>query len=218
MKILLADDHFMVREGMKLMLNKLADEIIIEEAENYFEVIDLIRQATDFNLMLVDKTMPGMSMDNGLSEIIKQAGNVPVIMLSASENPVHMKQALELGAKGYIPKSSDRAIMLNAMQLVLSGGTYLPPEMLLDLPKSDKIESVKHSHKTTSLTDELHLTPRQIEVLDLISKGKSNKGIARVLGITDTTVATHVNTIFKLLKVNNRIEAVNKVRNEVSDL
>jgi len=207
MKILLADDHFMVREGLKFMLNKLDTEVEVIEAENYAEAIQKTQEHPDFDLIMLDKSMPGMGMQEGLSNI--QITQQPVVILSASESPEHMRQALSLGARGYIPKSSTRAIMLNALKLVLSGGTYIPPQMLDSISEAPKLDLVKRNTQPKPKHD-IHLTPRQFEVLTLISEGNTNKGIANMLSISDTTVATHVNTIFKALNVKNRTEAVKK--------
>ena len=205
MKILLADDHFMVREGLKLMLNKLDSHVEVIDAENYAEAIQQIEQHADFDLILLDKSMPGMDMQEGLSKI--DVTQQPVVILSASESPEHMQQALSLGAKGYIPKSSTRSIMLNAIQLVLSGGTYIPPQMLTHIAGTSTHSVVK---RNTKPRQDMRLTPRQLEVMMLMSEGHTNKGIANRLNISDTTVATHVNTIFKTLDVKNRTEAVKK--------
>ena len=208
MKILLADDHFMVREGLKLMLNKLDKQVEVVDAENYAEAIQQIEKHKTFQLILLDKSMPGMAMEEGLALI--DMSQQPVVILSASENTEHMMQALALGVKGYIPKSSSRAIMLNALQLVLSGGTYIPAQLLTAISAPSPQDVVKRATKQPRLIDDIHLTPRQFEVLTLIAEGKTNKGIARILKISDTTVATHINTIFKTLNVTNRTEAVNK--------
>ena len=213
MNILLADDHFMVRAGLKLMLNKLADDVTVIEAENYSEALAQIEQHGTFDLIMLDKSMPGMEMHEGLAQIDMTLQ--PVVILSASENPEHMKLALELGAKGYIPKSSTREIMINALQLVLAQGTYIPAQMLTNMASASKQDIIKKkTTPTAQMTGDTHLTPRQLEVLALIAEGQTNKGIARLLNISTTTVATHVNTIFKALNVNSRTEAVSNAQKQ----
>jgi DNA-binding NarL/FixJ family response regulator len=189
-------------------LNKLAEQVQVIDAESYADAIQQIEKHQEFELILLDKSMPGMSMEEGLSKIdmVRQ----PVVILSASENTEHMMQALALGVKGYIPKSSSRAIMLNALQLVLSGGTYIPSQLLTAIAAPSPDDVVKRATRQPKLIEDIHLTPRQYEVLALLSEGKTNKGIAQILKISATTVATHINTIFKALNVKNRTEAVKK--------
>lgn len=203
MKILLADDHPMVRTALKLLLSRLFKESEIVEAHDYNEAILQCNNQNNLKLILLDLMMPGMGHKEGLQLIHEASNNAPVIILSAIEDPEMVWDSLDKGAKGYVPKSSSEEILQSAIQLVLSGGTYLPQTLL------------EHRHTATKTKKHLskkalpaYLTKRQHEVLNLLVMGKSNKQIARDLSISCATVNAHVNTIFRSLQVNNRTEAV----------
>lgn len=212
MKILLADDHPLVREGLKLLLQRLDTNVFIIEAHDYPEALQKVAEHTDLDLVVLDRCMPGMDGHGGLRVLREHIPDTPIVVLSASENPAHAWESLESGARGYIPKSCGKEIMLSALQLVLSGGTYLPTTLLNQQPLSP---AAKFSHRGAAsvpgvegTAQALGLTLRQLEVLAFLIRGKTNKKIAQELNITEATVSAHVNAIFKALNVNNRTEAV----------
>jgi DNA-binding NarL/FixJ family response regulator len=212
MKILLADDHPMVREGLKLLLKRLDTDVIIIEAHDYPDAMRSALEHADLNLVVLDRSMPGMDSHGGLRALRQHIPDTPIVVVSASEDPAHVWQSLESGARGYIPKSCGKEVMFNALRLVLSGGTYLPPTLLKQPPLS---ASAKHAQKSALAASDIEvtaqslgLTLRQLEVLAFLIRGKPNKKIAQDLDISEATVRTHVNAIFKALGVNNRTEAV----------
>lgn len=194
MKILLADDHALVREGLTHVLHRLDSSTVIIEAEDCDAALHIAAQHPDLDLALLDIAMPGMEGLQGIGRMRERLPSTPIVMLSASEDPQVIRDSLHCGAQGFIPKSSTGTVMLSALRLVFSGGIYLPPFLLrpLQIPNSD--------HR-------LDLTPRQREVLALIIKGTPNKEIARALNISETTVRTHATAIFKVLHVSNRTQA-----------
>lgn len=205
MKILLADDHFMVRVGLKLLLTRLIPGAVIIEARDYTQALSACAQHNDLRLILLDRLMPGMDERLGLIKLREALPDVPLVILSASEDSSHIWESLEAGARGYIPKSSTEEVMQSALQLVLSGGTYLPPALIVrarDTAATSAPLSAQPAAKAPNLT------ARQIEVLKLLVTGRSNKQIANSLNISEATVCTHVNAIFRILDVNNRTEAV----------
>ena len=129
---------------------------------------------------------------------------MPVIVLSASDDRLHVLQAVNLGAAGFIPKTSSSRVMLSALKLVLSGGVYLPPALLDQGDHGNEPPAAKTGAEGAAA----FLTPRQREVLALLGQGKSNKEIARVLNLAEGTVKLHVTAILKALNVNNRTRAV----------
>lgn len=203
MKILLADDHPLVREGIKLLLLRLDQCADIVEAHDYLHALRCADEHEDLQLIILDRSMPGMDGSGGLRAVRERLPDTPVVVLSASEDPEHVREALECGARGYISKSCAREIMLSAMRLVLSGGTYLPPTLL---QRRGTAPPAAAGGDAASAQPEL--TTRQLEVFALLIQGKTNKMIARILDISEATVRTHINAIFKALKVNNRTEAV----------
>lgn len=200
MRILLADDHPLFREGIKPLLHKLNDPIEIIEAKDYPSAFSAARRAGELDLALIDLYMPGMDEREGILRFRAAFPDVPVIILSASEQPEDIQHLLDIGALGYITKSSPGEVILHALRLVLAGGVYLPPSLL------GGKESVEMEDEIAR--QKVALTLRQQEVLRELARGKSNRQIAEALRITEGTVKIHLATIFRLLDVNNRTEAV----------
>jgi len=203
MKALIADDHNLIIEGIKLILNRLLDSIDILEAENFEDTHKIVHENTDLDLIVMDIFMPGITGPQGVSIIRNSAPAVPIVVLSMSENTKHMRDCLKFGANGYIPKSSSNSIMSNAISLIMEGGIYIPPEMLDIITHADTHDSTVATNKKKPT-----ITKRQMEVLTLLAEGKTNKEIARILKISDTTVKTHTTTIFRQLGAENRTQAV----------
>ena len=203
MKALIADDHNLIREGIKLILNRLLESVDIMEADNFDDTHKIVAANKDMDLIVMDLFMPGMTGPQGVSIIRNSAPVVPIIVLSMSEDPRHMRDALKFGANGYIPKSSKNSILTNAINLVLDGGIYIPPEML------DTISDTRDSDAAADNSGKKPpLTKRQMEVLSLMAQGRTNKDIARILDISDTTVKSHATTIYRQLGAENRTQAV----------
>jgi len=207
MKILIADDHELFRDGLRHVLTQLDGTVSIVEASDYPQAIALSETEADIGIVLLDLGMPGMPWSEGLQSLRKTLpSEVPIIVLSASDDRRHVLQAVNLGAAGFIPKTSSSRVMLSALKLVLSGGVYLPPALLDQSGDAGTTENSGgnsgHEHNAS------FLTPRQREVLALLGQGKSNKEIARVLQLAEGTVKLHVTAILKALNVNNRTRAV----------
>ena len=211
MKILIADDHVLVREGMRHSLSDLAKDIEILEADDAESVLNTIGSQPDLDVAIIDLIMPGANGFELLNKICEKFPDVPVVLMSASEDPDHMRKVIDYGASGYIPKSASRDVMLSAVKLVLSGGVYIPPAMLQPPGEgagtamglnSELLGGVKPK---TALPPEL--TSRQLDVLLMLGQGKSNKEIARDLGLSENTVKIHVTAILKILNVSNRTQA-----------
>jgi len=198
MKILLVDDHPLFIEGIRTVLQRLNDQVVVQSAGSCEEAMELAAEDDDIDLLLLDLNLPGVSGLDGLLELRHKLPATPIVLLSASEDRNKVLRAIELGAKGYIPKSSSPDIIINALQLVLSGGVYLPMAVL---------DTVNSSQLKTCNADGQTLTPRQVEVLALVAEGLSNKAIANRLSMAENTVRVHVSAIFRFLDVTNRTEA-----------
>jgi len=207
MRILVADDHALFREGLRYILKDLSQSIEIVEAETFDEAVRAAETVDGIDVVLLDLSMPGMSGLSTVREMKSRFPDLRLVVLSASEERADVRQALRFGAKGYIPKSSSRDVMVSALRLVLSGGTYLPPFLLEAEGDGD---SSSHASNSSDLNGGGHdgLTPRQLEVLRCLAEGKSNKEIARELGLAEGTVKIHIAGILKALKVSNRTQAV----------
>lgn len=198
MKILLADDRPLFREGVKPVLFKLAPRVSLIEADDYPSAFAAMNKAKEVDLALLDLFMPGMSGLDGVIRFRAAFPDIPVVVLSAAEQVEDIQRLLAAGALGYITKASPSDVILSALQQVLAGSVYVPPS-LLDYP-AEADNSPKINHPA--------LTSRQMQVLREMAKGMSNRQIGDVLQVTEGTVKLHIAAIFRLLKVNNRTEAV----------
>ncbi|HMT38167.1 MAG: response regulator transcription factor [Xanthomonadales bacterium] len=216
MKVLIADDHRLIIEGVKIKLAELDPGIETVVAMNLDELDRSVAAHADtLDLALVDITMPGTQGHQHVARLREQAPALPVIVLSGSEDVELMRALMDLGVLGFIPKAYSPEVMLSAIRLVLAGGIYIPPLLLANAqaqgwqpaatpapppPVADPARSVDGLRKL--------LTERQIDVMRLLSQGKPNKLIARELGISEGTVKIHLAAIFRALNVRNRVEAV----------
>ena len=195
MKILLADDHALFREGMRHVLNDLAEHIDILEAPDCERALQHAAQHADLDLVLLDLNMPGKNGFAALDIFAEHYPALPVVILSASNLRSDMQRALESGAMGFISKDATGSVMLNALRIVLSGEVYIPPAL------------VQHGTTHARQASEPALTPRQLDVLSLLVEGYSNKKIGNHLGLAEGTVKMHVTAILKELNVSNRTQA-----------
>ncbi|CAO3423626.1 response regulator transcription factor [Azospirillum endophyticum] len=205
MKILIGDDHLLFREGLRRLLEQLQGDSSFVEAGTFDEVLEQCGAGSTFDIILMDLHMPNWPGFDGLREIQALQPGVPVVVISASEALGDIRGALDHGATGYIPKSSSVKVMMGALNLVFSGGIYLPPGALTaSMEAAPRRRSVDVSDRNAGYG----LTQRQREVLECLRLGKSNKQIAYELGLSEGTVKIHVTAIFKSLGVKNRTQAV----------
>jgi DNA-binding NarL/FixJ family response regulator len=205
MKFLVVDDHALVREGLRHVLESLADGVTVFEARNATEAYALVEQHANIDLVLLDLRLPGVDGYAAMQELHQRQNSLPVVILSSSEDTPSVLAALKNHAVGFIPKSSPREVMLQALRLVLAGGIYIPPQALEFAGLVGSL-GVSSDLDTKSI-DKPSLTVRQTEVLGLIAQGKPNKIIASELNISEATVKAHVTDIMRALKVTNRAQA-----------
>ena len=207
MRILIADDHHLIVEGVKIKLAELGPGIEFTVAMDVAELRRTIEHDPAPALALIDLHMPGCSGHEHLLQTIRSLPGVPVVVLSGSEDPALVRELLDLGVQGFIPKAYSPDVMLAAVRLVLSGGVYVPQMLLGD---TGTTTTTVHAQQTVNLEERLRklLTERQIDVMRLLAQGKPNKVIARDLGISEGTVKIHLAAIFRALNVRNRVEAV----------
>jgi DNA-binding NarL/FixJ family response regulator len=211
MKILVVDDHVLIREALRGMLRELDADASILEASEGAQAMRLVEQHGDLGLVLLDLTLPDRDGFSLLAELRERYPAVSIVVMSALQDRDNVAKALDLGALGFIPKSAQREVMLSALKLVFSGGIYIPPQILAREETAPAQPRPKSSVRAAASPAELGLTERQVEVLALMMQGKSNKAICRVLDLAEPTVKNHVTAILKALKVTNRTEAVIKV-------
>ena len=204
MKLLVVDDHHLIRAGLKPVLARLGDgeEASVFEAESFEAAVEYADAHPDLDLVVLDLNMPGVEGFAALNDLQERHPGLPIVIMSGADDPALMREAIDHGALGFIPKSSSSEVILNALRLVLSGGTYLPREIMSAPPAASRPRT-----RATQLTD-LGLTARQVEVLDLLVAGQPNKAICRELNLSEGTVKTHIAAIFRALDVNSRVQAV----------
>ena len=201
MKTLLADDHPLMREGVRQVLSQLEPPVDIIDAHDYPSLFAQTAAHADLDLAVVDLNMPGFVGMQGITQFRSRFPDIPLVVLSASESPHDIRSALEAGALGYIPKATSTAMMLAALRQVLSGGLYVPPclgDSGLHAVAPADFEALQHSG----------LTARQLEVARLLAQGCTNKTIASMLAMSESTVKVHIAAIFRAFKATNRTEAV----------
>ena len=208
MKILVVDDHALIREALHGVLKKLKRDAVVLDASTCGQAMESIASHPDLGLVLLDLSLPDRDGFSMLAELRERHPALSVVVLSGVQDRANVMKALELGALGYIPKSARREVMLSALQLVFAGGTYIPPEILAreDLSKSAPTQFA--GDRTMVSPADVGLTERQLDVLALMMQGKNNKVICRTLNLAEPTVKNHVTAILRALKVSNRTEAV----------
>jgi len=206
LKVLIVDDHSLIREALSGVLKELGGDLEIYQAQDSGQALRCLSENPGLDLILLDLYLPGRSGFDILAEFAERAPAVSVVVLSASDDRKDITRALDLGAVGFIPKSAQRDLILNALRLIFSGGIYVPPE-ILDRHNGAST-AIPPSPSPRLCAAELGLTERQMQVLSLMMQGKSNKVICRMLEISEPTVKNHVTAILRALKVTNRTEAV----------
>ena len=198
MNILIVDDHRLVSDGLASLVHSLDENANVKCLESARDIVSVV---TEFqpDLILLDLYMPDVNGLDVLAELSKQFTATPVVIISGSQNTHDMQRAIDSGAMGFIPKTASHKITHHALSIVMSGGVYIPPEMLT-LNNPGSVENMETAGR--------NLTPRQIEVLRLLTEGKVNKEIARELDCAETTVKAHITAIFRELNARNRTEAV----------
>jgi DNA-binding NarL/FixJ family response regulator len=207
-KFLLVDDHVLIREALRGVVRELDAGAAVLEASRWGDAARLLKEHADVTLVLLDPGLPDREGLAALAEVRMRHPKTPVVILSAQSDSEDVEKALGLGAVGFIPKSGERDVMLSALRLVLSGGVYIPPEILA---RSEAPAPTLRRDAAPTLPADLGLTARQVDVLSLMRHGMTNKAICRELKLAEATVKNHVTAILKALNVTNRTAAVVRV-------
>ncbi|MGX1126854.1 response regulator [Pseudomonas sp. HLS-6 TE3448] len=205
-KILIADDHPLFREAIHNVISDGFPGSEVLETADLDSALALTQSADDLDLILLDLNMPGMHGLGGLINLRNEAPTVPVVIVSAEQDKQVVLQAITYGAVGFITKSSPRSQMTEAIEQILNGNVYLPPDII----RTQKNTSRRSQSEPQGFAPELlqALTRKQLLVLERMTKGESNKQIAYNLDIAETTVKAHVSAILRKLNVHNRVQAI----------
>lgn len=200
LRIVIADDHPLFRGALREAIAGLAAGIQIEEVGTFDDLTARLEREGDFDLILLDLTMPGARGFSGLIYLRAQYAAVPVVVVSGNEEPAVIRRCLDLGASGFIPKTTAVGAMRGAVAAVLRGETFMPPDINL---------SAKTDAETDAIIARLStLTPQQVRVLMMLAEGRLNKQIAYELSVSEATVKAHVSAILQKLGVESRTQAV----------
>ena len=198
--LLIADDHPLFRGALREAVSGLLDRVEIGEAGTFEEVTELLERGGEIDLVLLDLRMPGVRGFSGLMYLRAQYPSLPIIVVSANDDPAVIRRCMEFGASGFIPKTLGIEVIREAIARVLQGGVWTPPDV--DLGRGADAESAATIARLATLT------PQQVRVLMMLSGGLLNKQIAYELGVSEATVKAHVSAILQKLGVESRTQAV----------
>jgi len=199
-RLVIADDHPLFRGALREAVSGMLERVDIAEAGSFDQLAELLERGGDVDLVLLDLTMPGTRGFSGLMYMRAQYPGVPVIVVSASDDPATIRRCMEFGASGFIPKTLGIDAMRAAISRVLGGGVWTPPDV--DLSSASDVETAELMARMATLT------PQQVRVLMMLSEGLLNKQIAYQLGVSEATVKAHVSAILQKLGVESRTQAV----------
>jgi DNA-binding NarL/FixJ family response regulator len=198
--LLIADDHPLFRGALREAVNGLFDRVQVAEAGTFEEVTELLERGGDVDLVLLDLRMPGVRGFSGLMYLRAQYPGLPIIVVSANDDPAVIRRCIEFGASGFIPKTLGIEVLRAAIARVLQGEVWTPPDV--DLASGSDAET------SATIARLATLTPQQVRVLMMLSGGLLNKQIAYELGVSEATVKAHVSAILQKLGVESRTQAV----------
>lgn len=201
-RVLIADDHAMVRQGLTTIIELEEDMFVVAQASNGEEAINLARKERP-DVILMDINMPGINGIQAIKTLKEEDSNYKIIVLTLHQDREYLFKTLQMGCEGYVIKDAESSVLIEAIRSVYKNQTYIQPNMTGEL--------VREFNRVTLSENERHfannLTNREIEVLLLITEGMINKEIAHKLYISEKTVKNHISNIFKKLEVNDRTQA-----------
>ncbi|MBP6117053.1 MAG: response regulator transcription factor [Neisseriaceae bacterium] len=203
-KILLIDDHTLFRSGIKALLQRQADFLIVGEAADGLEGVKLTKSLQP-DIVLLDLDMPVMNGQEALAQILSADPEQVVLMLTVSEDAEDLTECMRLGAKGFLLKNINAEFLLDSIRKAVEGDTVFSPEMTAKL-----VQCLLKPNQPPASADELalqSLTPRETETLSYLAVGASNKEIARKLDLAESTIKVHVQSILRKLELSSRVQA-----------
>lgn len=208
-KFVIADDHPLFRGALKQAIGAMTGESTVLEAGDFESAKKLVAENEDIDLVLLDLSMPGASGLSGLISLRGINAGVPLVVVSAHDDPETIRRALELGASGFISKSASMEDIRQAVQTVLAGGISAPGGVDLGVEQDPEISDLIRRLRT--------LTPQQTRVLGMLAEGLLNKQIAYELNVSEATIKAHVSAVLQKLGVDSRTQAVIRLSKIASD-
>jgi DNA-binding NarL/FixJ family response regulator len=205
MRFLIVDDHALIRSGLSEVLKRHFPTCSCLTAANGEEALTTLG-ATEINLAVVDLFIPGEDAFSHLRKLCDNYPELPVVILSATEHPMHIRKCIDLGASAFVPKSAAEAVLIHAINTALAGGYYVPTS-LISVVNAATFNNDSDLPPISIETITSTLTERQVQILTMVAQGKTNKQIARECGVTDNTVKVHVSAILRSLGLSNRTQA-----------
>src|SRR3569623_819178 len=199
-RLMIADDHPLFRGALRAAVSGLPERGDCTEAGSFVDVAALLDKGSEFDLVLLDLSMPGARGFSGLMYLRAQYPGVPVAVVSANDDPMAIRRCMEFGASGFIPKTLGVEGMRAAISRILGGGVFTPPD--IDLTSGSDAEAAELMARMATLT------PQQVRVLMMLSEGLLNKQLAYELGVSEATIKAHVSAILQKLGVESRTQAV----------
>jgi DNA-binding NarL/FixJ family response regulator len=216
MKILVVDDHSLITDALSVLfldLDPAAEVLTTRTAEG---AMDLLEKHADLDLVVLDLGMPGVSGTSLLESMVAHSPEMKILVLSGQQDPRNVMRVLQLGAAGFVPKSMASDTLLAAVKFVLSGGVYIPADLLEEVNRVAMIGTPERPREVG--TTRVELTERQEQVLQLLARGAPIKIICRELGLSEGTVKTHVTAIYRAFNASNRTEALLAARRHGYDV
>jgi DNA-binding NarL/FixJ family response regulator len=201
MRILLADDHTLFAEAFKTLVERDTPDAGVDIRANLADAHRAMAAGGPYDIVLLDLAMPGMAGHASIAATLKAFPTTKLVVISGTAQPEDARAVIQLGARGFLPKTLSGKVIVAALRLVASGGTYLPAEYAITPSLAAPPPAARPAG----------LTPKEAEVLRRLATGKSNKEIGRAMGLQEITIKLHVRNIFKKLGVRNRVEAANAV-------
>lgn len=211
MKILLVDDHSLITDALRVLLLDVDPGAEVFTAGDAAGAEKLLEQHPDADLMLLDLTLPGASGTSLLETLVGRAPDLKILVLSGVQDQRSVMRVLQLGAAGFVPKSMASDTLVSAIKFVVSGGVYIPADLLDDATRSASMLGLPERGRDMlgqPSTVRIELTERQEQVLQLLARGAPIKIICRELGLSEGTVKTHVTAIYRAFSASNRTEAL----------
>lgn len=206
MKLLLIDDHKLFLDGLAQVLSYQIKDVEILTADSIEVALELLTTHVNIDLALVDLAMPKGDGISFIKQVSASEFLVPIAALSASEDIQQIQQAMTAGALGFIPKTHATQDLISAIDYILNGDIYLPEIF------KQQVDQQRHIRSSQEIATEHEITPRQLEVLTLLSQGLASSKIAQILFISEHTVKSHIKQLYQKLQADNRICCINQAK------